>query len=510
MKTAIIRADAAPNIGNGHVVRCLALAEALADLDFEITFVSSAATIRSVPELAQADCDIIVLEEHLQSTTEAEAIVRRFPQGVDLLVVDHYGRDSEFENACRPVTRKIAVLDDLADRRHECDVLLDAGVDRRREDYADLLSESCYTYFGPAYAPVRSEFRHLRSQALERRRAEPVRRMLISFGGTDAKNMTTLAICAAKESRINVPIDVVIGAGASNQPEVEDAAAKVNAQIHQNLDAAEMADIIGNADMAIGAAGTTTWERCCLGLPSLLVVTADNQEATAKALDRERAAKIVGRYSEVTEASLTDAISVMAEDVAGRQRMAAAGMRICDGLGSHRMASVMDPPLAADGELVTLRPATKSDLDITFAWQCDPQIRRYFRNSPPPGKAEHETWFEHQLADPLSIISIIVHGTQPAGVFRLDPPGPPHDLPAYDVSILVAPDHQRLGISVAALALARQLVPEAELSAEVLPGNTASHAMMISAGYHLRDGQYVDPPIKRAVSGCASIEAVKV
>ena len=509
MKTAIIRVDAAPSIGNGHVVRCIALAEALADLDFKIAFACHEATLHSVPQLVQSDRDIILLENAAEWHAEAAAIARHYPHGVDLLVVDHYGLDATFERACRPIARKIAALDDLANRPHDCDVLLDAGAHRRAEHYAGLLSGSCYAYFGPAYAPVRPEFRRLRVQAQKRRVPIPVCRLLISFGGTDAKNMTTLAVCAAEKSRIDVPIDVVIGAGASNQREVEEAAAKVNAHIHRDLGAAEMANMIMQADMAIGAAGTTTWERCCLGLPSLLVVTADNQQATAKALDQQGAANIAGKYSEVTVATLAHEVSLMAEDYVGRQEMAVVGMQLCDGLGSRRMASVLSPPLAADGQPVTLRPATEADLEITFAWQCDPRIRRYFHNSAPPTREDHEAWFERKRTDVHSIFSIIDHGMQPAGVFRLDPIEHPQDLPAYDVSILVAPDHQRLGLSVAAFALARNLMPDAELSASVHPENRASHAMMTSAGYRLRDNRYVASPHKPVTPTDPEMEAAR-
>ena len=171
--------------------------------------------------------------------------------------------------------------------------------------------------------------------------------------------------------------------------------------------------------------------------------------------------------------------------------MAQAAARLCDGLGSARLVAAIDPPRARDGMAVCLRPATADDEVIMFEWQSDPGARRHSRDPRPPRPETHREWLARRLVDPDCILSVILHGGAPVGVLRLDRL---ESEDAFEVSILVAPACQRLGIGTAALTLARRLMPRAEYRAKVLPDNASSHALFSAAGYSRRGGRYVSMP----------------
>lgn len=311
----LVRTDASVEIGSGHLMRCLTLAEKLRGEDAEVVF-----ACRDLPggmfdflqargyrcaRLFSTESGVVPQEDDAKATIEAAR--RLFPDGLDWLVVDHYGLDATWERMLRPHARKLMVIDDLANRGHDCDLLLDQNyyrdLDRR---YQGLVPDTCITLLGPAYVLLRPEF----SDARQRLRARDgaVRRILVFFGGSDPTNQTRKALDALKLlSRPEIPVDVVVGAANPYRDEIRSLCQEM-LNVHYHCQVSNMAELIAAADIAIGAGGATTWERCSLGLPTLTVVFADNQLQTTRDLESFGAILFLGWANKITAAQLVCSI----------------------------------------------------------------------------------------------------------------------------------------------------------------------------------------------------------
>ncbi len=336
-RLAFLRADASSTRGGGHIFRCLTLADALADSGWRCSFVCKTGTREAVPALARSRHTVI----DLTKPDESDYLRELQPGGVDLLVVDHYGLDTGFETACRPWARQIMALDDGTGRRHDCDILLDQNLGARNCDYHGLVPNHCRLFIGPSYALLRPQFLMARREALARRtKGEPARRLLISLGATDPMNVTSRIVAAA--AGLPLEIDVVLGTGSTQQQAIHDLASQLALKVRIHTDVADMAALMSAADLSVGAGGSTSWERCCLGLPSLIVVLAENQRGIATALDQAGAALSLGPAKTLAEQELTAALRMMYQDDRQRAAMAERAAAICDGEGVRRVTEVME------------------------------------------------------------------------------------------------------------------------------------------------------------------------
>jgi UDP-2,4-diacetamido-2,4,6-trideoxy-beta-L-altropyranose hydrolase len=491
--TAVIRADAAPNLGIGHVARCLSLASVLADKGYDITFASRPGTRESAPMLDDAAVEIFEFKP--DSDDETGQMKKQWPAGIDLLVVDSYELDANFETGCRKWSQQIVTIDDLADRRHDCDILVDSSPARQAKDYDGRIPNDCNLMLGSSHALLRPGFARLRPSTIHRRgKPGPIDRLLINFGGTDAWNLTPLVIEAVALSKLKCGADIMLGSGAVNQEDVKAAIAQYlpGARLHVGHSRPEQ--LMANADLAIGAGGGTAWERCALGLASIVIQTSGNQDSIISALDEAGAIWPAGHRRDLTVQKLSFLLNSVIEDDAARSAVSSRAAQLCDGLGARRVAQGILAPLAKDQLRISLRPITHADGDLLLIWQQDPEIRRFFRDSNAPSAEEHLNWMTSRLADPGCCFNMICHGGEAAGIIRLDmieATGPGTD---FEVSILVGPRKQELGIGAAALGLARDLLPEADFHAEVLERNIASHTLFARAGYQeITPGHYVHP-----------------
>lgn len=478
-------------------MRCLALAESFARSGWQCQFAVADGTCDAAPQLQQSKHRVVSFGG--SGWNEPAALIETAAgRSCDLLVIDHYGLGADYERRCRSWTDTIVVLDDLADRRHDCDVLADAA-NHDGSRYEGLLPPECKILSGPSYALLSSWFIALRSAALRRRTAEPVDRILVAFGGTDPGNLTISALEAIVQQERTVSVDVVLGPASQNLDTVRAYAENQGVELHIGSD--DMAGLMARADLAIGAAGVTAWERCCLGLPAIAIAVAPNQALTAARLKAAGAATVLEENS--LQTTLPSAVADLMANSEARVAMSHRAAALCDGRGADRLRLAAASGIAAnDGASVTLRPATASDTDRMFAWQSDSRTRRFARNPEVPDYETHRRWVAARLADTDCLLNIVEHGGTPAGVVRLDR-GTPNcgTVPAWEISILVAPDRYGKGIGGGALDLARQLVSEDEFVAEVLPGNDASHALFRKAGYVWREGLYWRAPLMTLSEG---------
>lgn len=256
--------DAGPSVGGGHVMRSLTLAHALMDAGADCAFLARPA-VETVLDAFAPD---------MARTTASEPF--------DALVFDHYGLAAPDHRALAR-GRPTLVIDDLANRPLEADLVLDAGPARRAEDYAGLTPPGAMLLLGPNHAPVRPAFPALRQQALTRRAAGgPVRRILVSLGLTDVGGITGRVVDLLLP-RIggDIMLDVVLGGGAPSLPRLR---APADPRLTLHVDTQDMPRLTLEADLAVGAGGSTSWERCILALPTLTLILADNQISAATAL----------------------------------------------------------------------------------------------------------------------------------------------------------------------------------------------------------------------------------
>ncbi len=321
----VFRADASLTIGTGHVSRCLTLAESLKRRGAHITFICAAGSPAFIPRLTEV-ADAVIELPHLAaevegssddtwltvpSTIDAKGTIAALDgRPVDWLVVDHYGIDANWESQLRPFVDRVMVIDDLANRRHDCDLLLDQNLRvGHHSPYSTLVPQKCQTLLGPRFALLREEF-HQQARMPQRERTS-VRRILVSFGGSDGANATTMALDALVQLPQTI-VDVVIGLQHPNRDWILDRCKIAGWTCH--VQTTEMARLIAHSDLALGAAGASSWERCFLGLPSVIVVTAENQRVIAQNLHTSRAAVSIGAMSTDSTAHIVSAVRALLKE----------------------------------------------------------------------------------------------------------------------------------------------------------------------------------------------------
>lgn len=250
-------------------------------------------------------------------------------------------RDAAFEASCRRWAHRILVIDDLANRQHDCDFLLDQTLGRQSADYSQLVPARCRVLLGPDFALLRPQFATARGEALARRaEGRAARRLLVSLGATDPANMTGRVISAA--SGLPLELDIVLGAGNEYRESVLESVKRFKMPARIHTDVSDMASLMVQADLAVGAGGTTSWERCCLGLPSLILVLADNQLGIAAALDKAGAAVNLGTVENLSDSKLAEALRNLCSNDRRRIVMSERAAAICDGGGVGRVLRAIE------------------------------------------------------------------------------------------------------------------------------------------------------------------------
>lgn len=295
----LIRVDSSVRIGTGHVMRTLTLAELLRNARCDVRFVMkeeeghlcSYVERRGFPVFRIASAR--TQDDDARETIEAMAA---WGKRIDWCIVDHYGLDANWEKKIRRYVQNVMVIDDLANRLHVCDVLLDQNYYANSHvRYDGLVPANCTLLLGPAYALLRKEFDEARK--MMRTRTGEVNRLLVFFGGSDPTNETEKVLRAL---RFFPPmnVDVVVGTTNPHRHVIERMCREMDVHYHCQID--YIAKLMRKADLAVGAGGATMWERCFLGLPSLVTAVADNQRASTKAVAAYGAVWYVGWHKEVT------------------------------------------------------------------------------------------------------------------------------------------------------------------------------------------------------------------
>lgn len=320
----VIRADASLQMGTGHVMRCLTLADALTARGANCQFICrehqgnlieqirhKGYRTHALPVVAEAGLSVggtrhpahaaWLGSSQEQDATDCALILAEAKP--DWLIVDHYALDAHWERALKPCYGQLMVIDDLADRPHACDVLLDQTFGRHADDYRAWVPAGCQLLCGSQYALLRPEFAALRPYSLERRTKPQLRQLLITMGGVDKDNATGQVLEALRACPLpaECQIKVVMGATAPWRVEVNEQALTMPWSTNVMVGVSDMARLMADSDLAIGAAGATSWERCCLGLPTIMVVQAQNQHKVAHGLELAGAVQVVNDPQDIPD-----------------------------------------------------------------------------------------------------------------------------------------------------------------------------------------------------------------
>lgn len=346
------RADASAEIGLGHAMRCLTLADLLRKSGARTRFVC-----RSLPDylqrkLTQHGHELILLvasagnyradelahSGFLKTSQQVDAQQTRealADQNWDWLVVDHYGIDHRYETALRDTVRRVMAIDDIGDRQHDCELLLDQNLYAdMKQRYDGKTPAACKLLLGPEFALLREEFLRLRQQVESP--ATEIRHALVSLGGFDPCNLTQVAVTALhRVFGKSLKLDVIIGNEHPSRVEIERICRMHDYRCHLHTE--RMAEFMAAADIAIGAGGSTSWERCCLGLAAITVAFADNQKDIAASLEQAGACIFLGDQHTATQAAFEKTLQSLLVDRERLSMLSSTAYSLVDGRGAQRV-----------------------------------------------------------------------------------------------------------------------------------------------------------------------------
>lgn len=498
----MIRADASLHIGNGHIMRCLTLAHALRQQGHSIQFITRAHAGHLADYVMKQGFACALLP--LPAQPEISGCLAHFPSnpphaawlGVsqaqdihdclpywrdfapDWLVVDHYALDAQWEHAAITATgAKLLAIDDLHDRPHAANVLLDQNWQHQLDGHQAWAAAGGHVLAGTRYALLRDEFAAWRTRSLARRVSGSLNHTpecVVSLGGVDKDNITFKVLNAladwhdaansANTGSLNVR--VVMGGNAPHIATVRQWAANAPFACQVLVNIENMAEILAQADWAIGAAGSSTWERCCVGLPTVMLVLADNQRTIAEQLQQVGAA-VAFDVGEIGSAKWLACLPDFRQPE-NLQKMSANAAALCDGLGAARVVNhIME--LSQNQVISTIRAAQLDDCRVVFEWRNHADIRRFMFNTDELIWENHAAWFAKQLSNPDFNMLIYLVNNQPQGYasFKRLPEK------AWEWGFYTAPDCERgHGAKMARLALAWAF---AELGAARIVGQVLSY-----------------------------------
>ena len=413
----------------------------------------------------------VTWEQDARDTTEA---ISTFEARPDWLIVDHYALGSRWESFLRPHVDQVMVIDDLANRGHECDLLLDQNLYENGDTrYLGRVPERSRLLLGPRYALLRPEFRSARKTLSPR--SGTVRKVLVFFGGVDATNRTREAVQALSViDSDDLQVDVIITPLQRHRRDVITACSAQGFACH--VGTSRMAGLMSEADLSIGAGGTATWERCCVGLPCITLALTENQRQLVH--DAALAGLL---YAPDTPCESCDALVDHLQACVKNPLLLAAisrnAMAAVDGRGTERVVRAMGV------FSIAIREAAKADAEQILNWRNHPAIREKSRDSAPLDWSTHKSWFDAVLYDVNRVLLIGELDGQPVGVVRFDIAAGEAEL-----SIYMVPGQDTRGLGAELLLAAEKWLsgsrPDvSRVCAAVLEDNLPSHRLFGSAGY---------------------------
>ncbi|QAY84859.1 UDP-2,4-diacetamido-2,4,6-trideoxy-beta-L-altropyranose hydrolase [Pseudomonas arsenicoxydans] len=481
----LIRADASPTIGSGHIARCLTLARVLRQQGTHVAFACRQLPGHRLANLAAEGFETFALPDRYpdedpqqpiegmlpwQADIAALALALEHAPGFDWIIVDHYGLDHLWQTAARRWAPRIAAVDDLATRTYSVDLLLNQNLSGTPEAYAGLLAPGCRTLLGPRFAMLRDEF-CCPAIAIKPR----AKRVLVNFGGFDAARQTHHAMLALADFN-DLDVDFVAGADNPAWNEMQALAAdRHNWRLHSFV--SDFYRLMTEVDLFVGAGGGTSWERAALGLPTICIAVSNNQQANGEVMASSGAHVFLGAREQVSVEQLRQAVGFVVGNQGLRQSMAERSRQLVDGRGTQRVAA------ALAGAVLQVRPATANDEQLLFEGRNAEAVRRWSLETGVIEWSAHQNWLTASLSNPQRLLLIAEADDGPVGVLRYDRRGF-----EAEVSIYLFEDCIGLGWGRALLNRGEAFVtahwPQlTAITAQVLPANQPSLQVFRDAGF---------------------------
>lgn len=485
------RVDASLDIGTGHVKRCLSLANALQEQGAQVSFVSRSLDRVSTQSLGAAPCTVHWLPRSqilgsppndseapphaawagvswTQDARETTDVLYAEPP--DWLVVDHYAFDVHWHEALRKTLGcRLLVIDDIGDRYLAPDVLLDHNwATDHYAKYASRLSRETHWLTGPRFALLSPGYR----TSPRYRFHTAVRSIGIFMGGTDPGGISVRLLVACREAGFKGTIELVSTSANPHLNALRESCSDDPSSI-LTLDEPDLAAFFSRHDLQIGAGGSASWERCCVGPPAIAIAVVTNQLTVVPGLASLGAVRLA------TEGTLPAVLCELLDDPAQRQALATQAAKLVDGRGAQRVA------LHLLHDTLRLRPATLADASLLHLWRNHPSVRAVSVNPGDIAIADHQRWMQRVLTSPDRWLFVAQVGALPIGSVRFDL----LEAARFEVSIYTDPQLQGLGIGSRLLVAGERLMHDNLRTpfiviAKVAPGNTASKNLFEACGYH--------------------------
>ncbi len=494
----LIRVDSSHQIGTGHFMRCLSLADEISRHNVSVTFISASMESHLVDMILERGFQFFMLSQSSglknistklrhsdwlrgSQAEDARACMNVIGNQVfDWLIVDHYALDISWERLMQNTAKAIMVIDDLADREHDCDVLLDQNFYLNMDNrYSNLVPEHCRVLLGPKYTLLRKEFGELREKV--KVRESEVNNILISFGGVDVDNDTTLAINAVRALGPQFKATVVIGKHHRFKEKITEMCNSFGYDLHVQTN--QMGALMLKSQLSISSGGATIWERSCLGLPSIVYPIAFNQE---KQIDDLAISGYLYKIEkeEIQIERLVMHLKALITNKLLRASLSSRGMRLVDGKGVSRVLNSLG---YSD---ISIRNATFSDIQDLYEWRNHLSIRNVSYNTDPIDFDTHQKWFNSVIDSPQIELLIGEFQNCRVGVVRFD-----ITANVAEVSIYLVPGENGRGFGSRLLLAAETWAKNnikglTQFRAEVIKNNDSSHRLFSSNGYSLDVSKY--------------------
>lgn len=408
----VFRVDSTKEIGSGHLYRCLILANSLTESGFNCIFIINKRNDK-ISELIKFNRhqlkylsikDKLPISEKINShkqwlkhswKEDAEATINILEKNfVSLVVVDHYSLDYRWERKIKKHTRKIMVIDDLDNRKHECDILLDHNYRSENNAYKkNIINNLCLKLLGLKYLIINKEYVNYKKKVTR----ENIKKILIFFGGSDSEKLTELIVGKLiKLDKNKYNVSIVIGINNDRKKSIEKLIKNLNNfkcyESQMNL-----ASMLEKNDLVIGALGMNLWERLCIGTPSVVISKGIDQKIFGKKLASKKCIHLIGHYNEVSEKKIELRLKKFLQ-MKITQSMTSRLQNMVDGCGTERVANELKKIIVNDFKFnLKVRNSNFRDNDLLFNWANHPSVRANSFTSEPIDKKKHKEWFEKRL-----------------------------------------------------------------------------------------------------------------
>ena len=329
-----IRVDSSPEIGIGHMMRCLTLAQELKNNFDKIIFLTQKNSGDFIGTIMKNEFEVIFIPTTNNDPNIIKNLITAYSENKNFLLIDHYDIGSNFESSLKNIFERIFVIDDLANRKHDCDLLIDQNYYRDlNQRYEKLIQNGTITLLGPKYAIIRPEFRKINKKTIKKN--SQIKKILVSFGGSDPTNECKKvldALCSIENSKF----EIIVAAGIYNHKfeQLKKLYEKYsNIKIYRHVD--ELSRLMVNSDLFIGAGGTTTWERFYMGLPSIVTIISDDQKESIEFLSDMGHVVNLGLAKNVTSKTYVQTLQKPNFDLI--YNMSLHNQKLVDGNGSNRI-----------------------------------------------------------------------------------------------------------------------------------------------------------------------------